>query len=70
VAAQVVLADELRKDEPLENALDSYVKRRYDRCKLILEASLQIGEWEMHPDPKANMESLMAKVGQTAVQPI
>jgi 2-polyprenyl-6-methoxyphenol hydroxylase-like FAD-dependent oxidoreductase len=66
----VVLADELRKDEPLENALDSYVKRRYDRCKLILEASLQIGEWEMHPDPKANMESLMAKVGQTAVQPI
>ena len=66
----VVLADELRKDEPLENVLDSYVKRRYERCKLILEASLQIGEWEMHPDPKANMESLMAKVGQTVVQPI
>jgi len=66
----VVLADELRKDEPLEKSLDSYVKRRYERCKLILEASLQIGEWEMHPDPKADVANLMAKVAQTVVQPI
>jgi 2-polyprenyl-6-methoxyphenol hydroxylase-like FAD-dependent oxidoreductase len=66
----VVLADELRKDAPLEKSLDSYVKRRYERCKFILEASLQIGEWEMHPDPKADVASLMAKVGQTVVQPI
>jgi len=66
----VVLADELRKDEPLEKSLDSYAKRRYERCKLILEASLQIGEWEMHPDPKADVANLMAKVAQTVVQPI
>ena len=66
----IVLADELRKDAPLEKSLDSYVKRRYEHCKFILEASLQIGEWEIHPDPKADVASLMAKVGQTVVQPI
>jgi len=66
----VVLADELRKDAPLEKSLDCYVKRRYARCKFILEASLQIGEWEMYPDPKADVASLMAKVGRTVVQPI
>ena len=66
----VVLADELRKDVPLKHSLDSFVRRRFERCKFILEASLQIGEWEMHPDPGADMASLMAKVGQTVMQPI
>src|SRR5215469_1127074 len=66
----VVLADELRKDASLEKSLDFYVKRRYERCKFILEVLLQIGEWEMYPDPKADVASLMAKVGQTVVQPI
>jgi 2-polyprenyl-6-methoxyphenol hydroxylase-like FAD-dependent oxidoreductase len=66
----VVLADELGKDGPLRGALDSFVQRRFERCKLILEASLQIGEWEMHPHPQADVANLMAKVGQTIVQPI
>jgi len=66
----VVLADELGKDQPLTEALDSFVQRRCERCKFIQEASLQIGEWEMRPDPSADVGSLMAKVGQTVVQPI
>ncbi len=66
----VVLADELSEDRPLEESLRHFVGRRFDRCKLILEASLQIGEWEMRPDQKADLASLMAKVGQMVVQPI
>jgi len=66
----VVLADELGKDGPLRAALDSFVRRRLERCKFILEASLQIGEWEMHPDPQADVANLMSKVGQMVVQPI
>ena len=66
----VVLADELQKDVSLKDSLDSFVRRRFERCKFILEASLQIGEWEMHPDPKADVANLMAKVAQTVVQPI
>lgn len=66
----VVLAHELGKDMPVKESLDSFLRRRYERCKFIQEASLQIGEWEMHPDLNADMASLMAKVAQTIVQPI
>jgi 2-polyprenyl-6-methoxyphenol hydroxylase-like FAD-dependent oxidoreductase len=66
----VVLADELQKNAPLQEALTCFERRRYERCKLILEASLEIGELEMHPDPKRDLRPLMAKVGETVVQPI
>jgi 2-polyprenyl-6-methoxyphenol hydroxylase-like FAD-dependent oxidoreductase len=66
----VVLADELQKNVPLSESLSCFERRRYERCKLILEASLEIGEQEMHPDPKRDLSPLMAKVGTTVVQPI
>jgi 2-polyprenyl-6-methoxyphenol hydroxylase-like FAD-dependent oxidoreductase len=66
----VVLAQELQENKPVSESLDAFVRRRFERSKFILEASLQIGEWEMHPDPKADLASLMAKVGQMVVQPI
>lgn len=66
----VVLADELGRSAQLCDALQSFERRRYERCKLILEASLEIGELEMHPDPKRNLGPLMGRVGETVVQPI
>jgi 2-polyprenyl-6-methoxyphenol hydroxylase-like FAD-dependent oxidoreductase len=66
----VVLADELRNQTILANALDGYGRRRFERSKFILEASIQIGEWEMHPDPNADVGSLMARIAQTVVQPL
>lgn len=66
----VVLAEELSRDKPLKESLDSFARRRCGRCSFILQASLQIGEWEMHPDPNADVASLMAKIGQTVVKPI
>lgn len=66
----VVLAEELQKNTTLKESLDRYERRRYERCKLILEASLEIGEQEMHPDPKQDLRPLMAKVGETIMQPI
>ena len=66
----VVLAEELQRNGPLHDSLQSFMRRRFERCKFILEASLQIGEWEMHPDPKADVGSLMGRVAQTVVQPL
>jgi 2-polyprenyl-6-methoxyphenol hydroxylase-like FAD-dependent oxidoreductase len=66
----VVLAHELHKNASLKESLNCFERRRYERCKLILEASLEIGEQEMHPDPKHDLGPLMARVGQTVVQPI
>ncbi len=66
----VVLAKELQMNGPLQDSLQSFMRRRFERCKFILEASLQIGEWEMHPDPKADVGTLMGRVAQTVVQPL
>lgn len=43
----VVLAESLRDYDDLDTAFGSYVERRFERCKLIVETSLSIGEWEM-----------------------
>ena len=70
VEDSVVLAELLPQDRPLPELLEAFMLRRYERCKLIVESSLQIGEWEQHPDPNANVGALMARVGQAVAQPI
>jgi len=66
----VVLAEVIGREEALGKSLDAFMHRRFERCRVILEASLQIGEWEMHPDPKADVPGLNAKVGEMVAQPI
>lgn len=43
----IVLAEELEKDRPLGEALDSFVQRRFERCRLVVENSLRLGEIEI-----------------------
>lgn len=43
----VVLADVLARHDDPEIAFCEYAARRYDRCKLVVETSLNIAEWEM-----------------------
>ncbi|WP_022882244.1 FAD-dependent oxidoreductase [Gryllotalpicola ginsengisoli] len=43
----VVLAEELAQNDRLDEAFARYTERRYERCKLIVDTSLNIGEWEM-----------------------
>lgn len=43
----VVLGEVLAKHDDLEAAFTEYTERRFDRCKLIVDTSLAIGEWEM-----------------------
>ena len=66
----VVLGELLARDEPLADLLARYYQRRYERCKFVFEASLQIGEWEQHPGPDANPIGLTAKLMPTLAAPI
>ena len=55
----VVLGELLDEHDALEDALAAFVERRYERCRLVVENSLQLGEWEKHPDdPDADPASL------------
>lgn len=58
----VVLGELCSQDLPVEEVLARFVRRRYDRCKVIYEGSLQIGAWEQHPTPEADPAGLTHKM--------
>jgi len=66
----VVLADSLARAATAEEAFRAYADRRYERCKFIVEASVQIGEWEQHPAPGADHAGLTQRVMEAMVAPI
>lgn len=55
----VVLADVLGSHTDLGDALAEFMRRRWERCRLVVENSLQLGEWEKNPgDPQADPAGL------------
>lgn len=66
----VVLGDVLARDAPVETLLEEFMRRRYERCKLVFESSLQIGEWEQRPTPDADHAGLTARLIASLAEPI
>ena len=59
----VVLAEMLTGGEAVDQVLPKFMARRYPRVKMVLDNSLQLAEWEIHPDtPGADPGRIM---GQT-----
>lgn len=51
----IVLCELVSADMPLDVALAGYGRRRYERCRLVVEKSVQLGAWEQNPgDPDAD----------------
>jgi 2-polyprenyl-6-methoxyphenol hydroxylase-like FAD-dependent oxidoreductase len=43
----------------VDDALASFMQRRYERCRMVVENSLQLSAWDQHPDdPQANPAGL------------
>lgn len=67
----IVLADVLRSTEPLEEALEKFMARRFERCRIVVENSWQLGEWEKRPDtPGADPTALIAASMKALAAPI
>jgi len=47
----VVLSELLASDAALDTLLAQFMERRWQRCKLVVEASVQVGDWELNPTP-------------------
>ncbi|MFM9884283.1 MAG: FAD-dependent oxidoreductase [Burkholderiales bacterium] len=45
----VVLAEELAADAAIETALSRFMERRFERCRLVVDTALLLGEWEKDP---------------------
>ena len=39
----------LQRDERLSDVLAAFMARRFDRCKMVVDNSLWIGEWQKQP---------------------
>lgn len=54
----VVLAELLQLDDKLDVLLERFTERRFERCKLVVEASEQIGAWQLQPTPTSQTDAI------------
>jgi 2-polyprenyl-6-methoxyphenol hydroxylase-like FAD-dependent oxidoreductase len=72
----VVLIEEVQKEGEVEEIFDRYIKRRFERCMMVVDVSETLGAWELleyndQPLPEgANMGMLMGKTGMALTAPI
>jgi 2-polyprenyl-6-methoxyphenol hydroxylase-like FAD-dependent oxidoreductase len=72
----VVLSELLQTDAGIETILENYMTRRFGRCKMVVDASTTLAEWEQMewkgiPLPEgANMGMLMGKTLMALTEPI
>jgi 2-polyprenyl-6-methoxyphenol hydroxylase-like FAD-dependent oxidoreductase len=66
----VVLGELLARAELLPALLHEFMQRRYERCRFIVESSLQIGEWEQHPGVDSDPVGLTEKMLRVVAAPI
>ncbi|MEU1178546.1 FAD-dependent monooxygenase [Streptomyces sp. NPDC005820] len=58
----VLLAELVTGEEPLERALERFMARRLPRVRMVLENSLQLADWEIHPGtPGADPARIMSE---------
>ncbi|NEA98471.1 FAD-dependent monooxygenase [Streptomyces sp. SID13726] len=67
----VLLAELVCGDGPLDRSLDHFMSRRQPRVRMVLENSLRLAEWEIHPgtpgaDPARIMSETLASLTAAA----
>lgn len=66
-----MLAELLASGQPLAQALERFMARRFERCRMVVESSCQLGEWEKTPElPGADPTALIARAMRMLAAPI
>ena len=67
----VVLAELLDGDMPIGTVLQQFMTRRFERCRMVVDASLQLTEWEKTPGlPGADPVALRAQTNAALAEAI
>lgn len=67
----IVLSELLGSNIGLSEALIKFNERRYERCRMVVENSIQLGEWEKDPtSPRAEYVKLLDDSMRSLAQPI
>jgi 2-polyprenyl-6-methoxyphenol hydroxylase-like FAD-dependent oxidoreductase len=71
VEDSVVLALLLQSAHSLSDALETFMTRRFARCRMVVENSFQLGEWEKNPNaPDADPVGVLDYSLKALAQPI
>jgi 2-polyprenyl-6-methoxyphenol hydroxylase-like FAD-dependent oxidoreductase len=66
----VVLAEMLTSGDGIDEVLPKFMERRFPRVKMVLDNSLQLAEWEIHPEtPGADPGRIMGQTLHALVRP-
>jgi len=66
----VILGEMLTSGNKVEDVLPAFMERRFPRVKMVLDSSLTLAEWEIHPDtPGADPGRIMGQTLTALVQP-
>jgi len=65
----VVLAEELGTRD-VDPALKAFMERRFERAKLVGTSSIQLGEWEMHPESAGDPIALTDQIRKKLAEPV
>lgn len=66
----IVLAEELNQDGGLQPALERFQARRWERCRMVVENSVRLGEIEITGGDKAEHGSIMRETLMALAAPI
>jgi hypothetical protein len=67
----VVLAMLLESEPSLSVALEKFMARRFERCRMVVDNSFMLGEWEKNPElPGADPVGVMDRSFKLLAQPI
>jgi 2-polyprenyl-6-methoxyphenol hydroxylase-like FAD-dependent oxidoreductase len=67
----IILSELIDAGAVLPEALEEFMNRRYERCRMVVENSRQLGEWEKFPEtPGADPTALIAASMNALAAPI
>ena len=66
----LVLAEFLTSDAALDDALRQFTARRYERCRMVVENSVRLGELEMSRAPAREQAELQRASMLALIEPI
>lgn len=66
----IALAEMLDSGDDVDDVLESFTDRRFERCRMVVDNSVQLGEWERNPDdPAEDVAGLMNESFVALAQP-
>ncbi len=66
----IVLVEEIQSQSSLDQALQHFMARRFDRCRLVIDNSVKLGQIEMNRGSPVEHTRLMSEALGTLRQPI